>query len=317
MGFERRFTDIEKLKTAPLFQHCLLPDIINRFEKRPDRYRDVFPAVRKDRIDFYYKGGKLFTYNGKMGFRTHHKYASVIKYNDENPYVSDANLQVIDNFIEGYERIKENCSLYSGIEANGVSRVYGDYSCAKQEKLHGVVVLDIEVSLRRENEDDEPEPGKKSRAKSDRIDLLLFDTKSCLLRFFEAKDFSNSEIRAEADRIPKIVKQMQRYKEQLNAPNVRQEMLAGYSDHVDIINQLFSLDAPLPTPRDIDPVPRLLVFGFDEQQRKGKLKKEIDRLENDYELSVYAIGNISSVEPNALFSGGIKRWPAISTKGLS
>jgi hypothetical protein len=316
MAFERRFTEIKKLKAKPLFQQCLLPDIINRFEKRPDRYRDVFPAVRKDRIDFYHKGGKLFSYDGKMGFITHHKYASVIKYDTKKPYVSDANLQAIDNFIEGYERIKENCSLYSGIEANGVARVYGDYSCAKQKKLHRVVVLDIEVSLRRENEADELEPGKKSRAKSDRIDLLLFDTESCLLRFFEAKDFSNSEIRAEGDHEPKIVKQMQRYKDQLNASNVRQEMLAGYSAHVDIINQLFSPKVPLPTPQDIDPVPRLLIFGFDKPQLKEKLENEINCLENDYKLAVYAIGNISLVEPNALFSGGKKRWPTISTKDL-
>lgn len=317
MAFERRFTEIEKLKAEPLFQQCLLRDIINRFEERPDRYRDVFPAVRKDRIDFYYKGGKLFSYDGKTGFKTHHKYASVIKFDDKNPYVSDTNLQAIDNFIEGYERIKENCSLYSGIEAAGVSRVYGDFSCTKQEKLHQVVVLDIEVCLIRENEADDPEPGKKSRAKSDRIDLLLLDTESCLLRFFEAKDFSNSEIRAKTGHTPKIVMQMQRYQEQLNAPNVRQEMLAGYSSHVEIINQLFSPEAPLPTPQDIDPVPRLLVFGFDKPQLKEKLENEIDRLEKDYELSVYAIGNISRVDPNALFSGGKKRWPTISTKGLS
>ncbi len=65
MAFERRFTELDKLKAESLFNQYLLPDIINRFEKVPDRYRDVFPAVRKDRIDFYYKGGKLFSYYGK------------------------------------------------------------------------------------------------------------------------------------------------------------------------------------------------------------------------------------------------------------
>ena len=60
MTFERRFTSVEKLKAEPLFSQCLLPDIMNRFKKGPDRYRDVFPAVRKDRIDFYYKGESSF-----------------------------------------------------------------------------------------------------------------------------------------------------------------------------------------------------------------------------------------------------------------
>ncbi len=308
MTFERRFTSVEKLKAEPLFSQCLLPDIMNRFKKGPDRYRDVFPAVRKDRIDFYYKGGKLFSYYHREGFKTHHKYASVIKYDAGNPYVSESHLQAIDNFVEGYERIKENCSLYSGIEASGVARISGDYSCAKKNKNHRVVVLDIEVSLKREKEADDPETQEKDRSKSDRIDLLLFDTKSRLLRFFEAKDFSNSEIRAVTGRTPKIVTQMKRYKKQLNTPTVRQELLAGYSAHVDVINQLFDLEQPLPIPRDIDPLPRLLVFGFDEQQRKGKLKHEISRLEKDHDLSVYAIGKINGVNPNTLFTGGKKRW---------
>ena len=308
MAFERRFTELDNLKAEPLFNQCLLPDIMKRFEKVPDRYRDVFPAVRKDRIDFYYKGGKLFSYYGKDGFKTHHKYASVIKFDKKNPYVSDGSLQAIDNFLEGYERIKENCSLYSGVEASGVARISGQYSCAKKNKRHNVVVLDIEVSLKREKETDDPEPKKNERSKSDRIDLLLFDTDSCQLRFFEAKDFSNSEIRAVTDRTPKIVKQMKRYKTQLNSKTVRKELLSAYSVHVDVINQLFDLKEFLPTPQDIDPVPRLLVFGFDEQQRKGKLKDEINRLENDYDLSVYAIGKISGVNPETLFFGGKKRW---------
>ncbi len=171
-----------------------------------------------------------------------------------------------------------------------------------------MVVLDIEVSLKREEEPDDPEPKKNERSKSDRIDLLLFDTKSCLLRFFEAKDFSNSEIRAVTNRTPKIVTQMKRYKKQINSPTVRKELLSAYAAHVDIINQLFDVKQPLPIPKDIDPVPRLLVFGFDEQQRKGKLRDEISRLENDYDLSVYAIGKISGVNPNTLFTGGKKRW---------
>ena len=308
MAFERRFTDLEKLRAEPLLNQCLLPDIINRFNKVPDRYRDVFPAVRKNRIDFYYKGGKLFSYYGKDGFKTHHKYASVIKFDKKDPYVSDGRLQAIDNFMEGYERIKENCSLYSGIEASGLARISGQYSCAKKNKIDPVVVLDIEVSLKREEDDDDPEPKENERSKSDRIDLLLFDTESCLLRFFEAKDFSNSETRATTNRNPKIVKQMKRYKNQFNSTTVRKELLSAYSAHVDIINQLFDLNESLPTPQDIDPVPRLLVFGFDEQQRKRKLKDEINRLENDYSLSVYAIGEISNVNPNTLFNGGRKRW---------
>ena len=88
---------------------------------------------------------------------------------------------------------------------------------------------------------------------------------------------------------------------------MRKEILSSYSAHVDIINKLFAPETLLPIPKDIDPVPRLLVFGFDEQQRKGKLKDEIEILECK-QLRVYAIGNISSADPATLFSGG-KKWP--------
>jgi len=298
MAFERIFTDTDKLKHEPLFER-LSHDIINRF-KKSNRYRDVFPAIRNRRIDFYHKGGKLFSYDATNGFTTHHKYASVVRYNMDIPYVSDRNLEAIGNFSEGYERIKENCSRYSGVEASGVSHIYGKYSCAKKDKLPRVVVLDIEVSLRRENEDVDPVPGESSRTGSDRIDLLLFDTESGWLRFFEAKHYSNREIRARVGRTPKIVKQMQRYEKQLKKPKLCNEILTAYSNHVAIINQLFSHCEHLPAPLYIDPIPRLLIFGFDDQQYKHRLENEIERLKNCFGLAVCSIGDTSRVRPNTL-----------------
>lgn len=306
MAFERRFSDIQNLKAEPLFRKCLLPDILQGGSKR-----GVFPAVRKDRMDFYHRGGKLFSYEGHTGFTTHHKYASVIRSKTPNQYVTETGLQVVESFSEGYERIKENCSLYSGVEAIGVSRVYGNFSCAKRNRSHDVVVLDIEISLRRSGEPQKLEPSEEPRTRSDRIDLLLFDTKSGILRFFEAKDFSNKEIRATPGREPKIVKQMNRYERQLSEVRVREEMLAGYTAQADVINKLFRPEMPLPAPRDIDPTPRLLLFGFDRVQLTGKLQAEVARLEQEHGLCVYAIGDIKKVNPQALFSGGRKRWRTV------
>jgi hypothetical protein len=308
MAFIRQFSDVEKLKEELLFQNCLLPDIVQTFLERKDKGRDVFPAVRNERVDFYHKGGKLFSYNVRNGFTTHHKYASVIKSEGPNQYVTDANLKAIGSFIEGYERIKENCSLYSGIEAQGVSQVYGPYSCAKRQRSHSVVVLDIEVSLRRGDKDVDLEPGKTVRASTDQIDLLLFDTESSTLRFFEAKDFSNGEIRAAPGYEPKIVSQMERYGKQLRASGVREELLSAYKTHVDVINRLFNPEVPLPVPEYVDPKARLLLFGFDMPQLTGKLKREAKRLENEYGICVYPIGEIKKVNPGTLFSGGRKRW---------
>jgi hypothetical protein len=307
MAFVRRFPDaaIKELEATDLFRECLRPDIVERSRGRIDRGRDVFPAVRNGRMDFYYKGGKLFSYSKRSGFTTHHKYASVIRGDSRRPYVTDKNFHAIKTFKEGYERIKENCSHYSGVEAQGISEVYGKFSCAKNHRSNTVVVLDIEISLRRDGEGKEAEPGTTARANSDRIDLLFLDTESGILRFFEAKDYSNDEIRAKQGYEPRIVKQMLRYEKQLD--RVSEEILEGYQAYVEVINKLFKPEPPLPTPLAVDPIPRLLIFGFDMEQQE-KLKLEVKRLEEEYGHSIYHIGNIKQVNQGTLFSGGRKGW---------
>jgi hypothetical protein len=49
---------------------------------------------------------------------------------------------MISDFTKNYPRIKENCNLYSGIEAMGVSEIYHNYSYLSDNRI---VVLDIMV----------------------------------------------------------------------------------------------------------------------------------------------------------------------------
>ena len=125
MAFERKLSEeiIAKLTQEQLYSKCLLPDI---------KDGNVFPAIRKDKITFYYKGGSLFSYDGD-GFKTNIKFASVFKISGakDEIYINEqdlSNVEKINDFIEGYDRIKENCALYSGVEAIGVSEVCRKYS---------------------------------------------------------------------------------------------------------------------------------------------------------------------------------------------
>lgn len=302
MSFERVFSEnqIASLKGESLFTDCLLPDMTTADRRHPS----VFPAVRKNRIDFYYKGGKLFSYDGKR-FVTHQKYASVLKHTGENHYIGEKSLKAIASFQEGYERIKENCALYAGVEASQVAELYSKYSCVKHSAALRTVVLDIEVCFLREDEmgDSGVEPHEK---KKDRIDFVLFDTKTGMLRFFEAKDFSNAELRARKK--PRIVDQIERYRKQLARPAFRSEILTAFNRHIDIINKLFSPNELLPPAKEIDPEPRLLIFGYDGSQLKGKLAPEIERLETEFSLEkVSAIGNIAGAKIGTIFSGGRAR----------
>lgn len=295
MPFKRNFDSINDLENQPLYDECLKPDIKSGV---------VFPAVRNNRMDFYYLGGKLFSFDHKNLFSTHLKYASVAIGDNLGPYVTQEDLEeiAIASFVDGYERIKENCAKHSRKEALGVSQVYGKYSCAGAH-AGDVVVLDIEVSLKREDDEYEVEHRDNSRAGSDRMDLLLLNTVSSELCFFEAKHYSNDDIRGKK---PRIVDQMRRYSKQLKSLQVHGEIVSAYKAHAGAINGLLGPDVQLPEPMKIDPYPRLLVFGFDKEQRDGKLKNEVKRLVDEFGISVYTIGNIKKVNANTMFSAAKK-----------
>lgn len=94
---------IKRLKNQSSLFEQLLQDA--KLEKKA-----VFPAIRNNRIDFYFGGGKLFSYEND-DFSTHYKYASVLVPKRKSPYIKENKLKdfrIIENYLEGYERIKEN-----------------------------------------------------------------------------------------------------------------------------------------------------------------------------------------------------------------
>ena len=294
MAFERCFSDddIKTLIGMDDFQKHLKPDIVGI-----DYSPVVFPAVRKDSMCFYHEGGCLLSFAGTR-FETHLKHATPTNSDCEGSSATDIDPQAVAGFMESYECIKENCSSHSKRERKELSKIHGHFSCAKYDSTDDVVVLDIEICLTQDS-------------RQHTIDLLLFNTKTLMLRFFEAKGYWNPAISAKGK--PKVVDQMNRYQDQLNVTDdVRNVMFTNYREHVTIINKLFKPETDLPLPQFIDPVPRLLIVGCDDE-RKLKLADKVARLEDDYQLHVYSIGDIKEVESSALFTGG-GRWPAAPAK---
>lgn len=275
--FKRNFNDglIEKLVNSDLFREKILGDI---------KAGNVFPGIRSERIDFYHKGGKLFTFD-KDGFKTHIKYASV--YKSKEDYISEskiASLEQIVSFFDGYARIKENCSLYAGIESSGVSCIYGSYSYASS--MSEIVVLDIEVSL------ESLDSGKNQ----DRIDILLFDKRKKQLIFCEAKHYSNKEIWSQKGSSPDVVGQVQRYVKQIGAKG--DVILEEYGNYVDAVNKLLALN--LPCPESIEQNVVLMVFGFDKDQLSGRFT-ELFKTNMPKDIRYYAIGNVASLKIENVF----------------
>ncbi|PLB85230.1 hypothetical protein C0T31_12030 [Dysgonamonadaceae bacterium] len=252
MSFERKLEKpvIESLISSSLWKTYLENDCKNQ---------NIFLAVRNNSIGFYHKGGKLFSFE-KNEFKTHIKYASVID-NSENNYLTENELsknKLIADFRNNYSRIKENCKLYSGIEALGVSEIYHKYSYLSN---NNIVVLDIEISF---------EALAKIAGKTqDRIDILLYDLESRTLKFIEAKHYSNLEIWS--NKTPKVIWQIEKYETQIKIKKT--EIITAYKNYIQAINSIFDLE--LPFPEKVEDKVALLIFGFDNDQKNGRLQKLI------------------------------------------
>lgn len=249
--------------------------------------QEVFLAIRDNRIDLYHKGGKLFTHDSN-GFKTHLKYASVITPTGKD-YLTESELsayKLASDFETNYQRIKENCSNYSGIEASGVSDLYHKHSYSSNSN---VIVLDIEISFESLN----------VKNNQDRIDILLYNKDSKALQFVEAKHFSNNELWSRTT--PKVISQIRRYESQI--AKRKTEILLEYAEYVKVVNEIFNISLPEPT--NIENKVTLLIFGFDNDQKNGRLKDLITKNREYAGIKNYSIGNIKQVVPNNLWKAKV------------
>lgn len=269
---------IQKLKNEKLFTEKLLPDI---------QKQAVFPAIRENGIYFYYYNSLLFEYDGK--FKTHPKFAFVPSMYG-NSYVSDGNeVGKISNFYDGYENIKERAKLYASPEAIGV------YNICKSGNIlsnNNYVVLDIEVAF-------ETEMDKQNGIRQNRIDILLYDIKEKALLFNEAKHFTNGEIWSNS--VPAVVNQVNRYNNEI--AQRKDEILNVYKKYIGNINKIFAdeLDNPLPLPQKVNQQCGLVIFGFDSDQRNGRLENVKQNLINN-NIKLYCIGNERKINLENLYN---------------
>lgn len=274
----------DEIKKTALFE-LLLSDI---------KKGQVFPAIRNNRIDFYHGGGKLFSYDIN-GFTTHLKFASVLT-GKQDRYVGESvfPLPSIRSFADpdAYLRIKENCRNYSGAEGTGVFRTTKHFAAAWSPEP-GIIPLDIEICFATNQG-----TGKR---KTDRIDVLFLNCYTQKMRFCEAKHFSNGEIWSEVRSSPRVVSQLERYRNQLQQRTA--SLVSVYSSYVADLNTLLP-GLHLPPPTGVDEMPLfLLIFGFDRNQQDGRLE---NLLLGDGSLSgynYYTIGSIESIKLENMWKG--------------
>lgn len=184
------------------------------------------------------------------------------------------------------EAIKELCGKYAGNEAAGVASILSKGKLGQKPATdRWIIPLDIEACFGKSNDDEDD--------KVDRIDIVFLNGDSGKLRFCEAKHYRNGELWSNEDTKPPVANQLDRYLEEIHRR--ADEIVPAYVAHVQALNKLFGWAIPEPVDID-DKVPLfLLVFGFDKDQREGRLKPKLLRdgsLEGHYS---YAIGDPGAI----------------------
>ena len=188
---------------------------------------------------------------------------------------------------------------------------------AADETTAGLVATDIAMP-----------PPKVPQSRQDRIDAASLETRGhpteAWLVFHEAKHFSNPALRAAPKKRPPVLSQLDRYQGSLHK---NWSSLTVSYPHV--CRALVRLDAMRRRVRaadpawanrqqpDLDPVirevaegtrklnleptPRLVVFGFDADQRDGAWAALRQRLEQEYSATVYAVGKPQGVKSTPAF----------------
>ena len=223
MGFIRNFSQIQidKMQGEELFKK-LKADVLKG---------EVFPAVRKNELHFYYKGGCLYKF-AEGSFKRDKNY--------EKYSVGFENFPTYERAKKENEEKFKN-SLGGEAERQLLDRLY--CHTFNSEESSNVVVLDIEVNL-----------GGQAVKK---CDLVLLNTQTDELMFVEGKVFSDSRVNVKPPHIPEVIAQVNTYTAAMSS--LKQNILEQYTRHIEIINALFGTSYR-PPKRRLEPA-KLLVYG--------------------------------------------------------
>lgn len=305
-------------------------DALDDLAQKPSWWRDVllrddvFIAVRANSLNVYHRGASIFRIDdggdGRILPWTHTKY--LIRQQ-----------QVLAQLHEDgrFEPSDIGWSQYAGPSTlSDMIRSATDLAGAEKSGLHPLImgsskVIDVELSLLRvsssleeslpdtDNHSADAASGDRSQ---DRLDVVTVENRGGkpFIVFHEAKHFSNPALRAKGE--PAVLAQIVRYQATLRQHEeaLRQRYVAICQTLVRIramratartalpgsrppleLNPLIAAIASAQVQAEIDPDPRLIVFGFDGDQRDGRWERDTKRL-REYQpaLQMKAIGNTRS-----------------------
>lgn len=177
-------------------------------------------GIRNEKLDVYWNGQALFHayFDGKrVNVNTHVKYlldpdlSELPALNEDGTFHVEST-PILTSYAPGtLSKLKRAANLFSGMEKQGVQAI------ARANEN----IVDVEICLDAKDLD--------TRHDNPRIDIAAFEQRpdgGVELVFWEAKLFINSEVRAKPPASPKVVRQINEYKEVLQAHQT--EVLASY-----------------------------------------------------------------------------------------
>ncbi|MCY3837521.1 MAG: hypothetical protein OXH09_02525 [Gammaproteobacteria bacterium] len=238
--------------------------------------KDIFLAVRQNYVNFYHLGSsllKLECLNGALVGQIHYKY--LLRPDADNPYIKTLNGRpdlpndAKELFLLGFEDVKALKTAarpYAGPEKTGVHNIVRD----------NPNILDVEIAFGTGGADE-------ARASAPRVDFAAIRcaNERATVVLYEAKHFDNRQaLRSEQGNVPKVVEQIEAYSDLLET--YREEVITSYRCVCCNLLALRGLAERHPERQamlkkiadgsrklKLDPHPRLVVFGFDADQRSG------------------------------------------------
>ena len=263
---------------------------------------ETFVGVRENSMNVYYRGASLLRLkpsgDGGVAAEVHYKYLL-------RPHAKDDDGSYVSEYVGigngGRIKTKELIGMISDeVNVDALKAAARNYADEEKTGVHQIAiqpenaVVDLEVAI---------SSGRVAR----RIDIAaLVDLgDSVALRFFEAKAFANSELRARRPAIPGVVDQIKAYAGLIE--DHRDEIERSYRrvcenlcclEGVDVSGRRGALiNKVVDSERlTVDTSPKLVVFGFDMDQRNGKVwGGHLERLTHHVGAEPIARGNPADV----------------------
>ncbi len=250
--------------------------------------KEVFLAIRENYVNFYYRGCSLLRLDwegGAMTGKVHYKY--LLRPNLTNPYVP---------VVDGSPGLKDDARsyfLHSLVDVDSLKKAVRAYAGEEKTGVHKILtanenILDVEVAF---GSGGTGEPG----ASAPRVDFAVIREagEGAKIVFYEAKRFGDRQaLRAGRGKNPKVVGQMETYSRKLveSREAVRESYikvcrnlscLHGVAERHPERHALIEKIAGGRCSLSIDTNPVLVVFGFDGDQKSGKIwQPHREKLEN-------------------------------------